>query len=225
MSQSEFAYSAIADWHWTTSNTSEVAIRAPYGDMGTSQRRNGDVRTWWHVGKIGPRWRPDPGYCLSPPPPFQGRVFSSENRDDPAVHVNAFVTRIGYSDQLSGKWAPGKRAVPAPLRIWTKPVNSSGAWERRMEFGTGHPTCRGRRKPGVRLTCVPARHYGTAKFPHAKGGTAIVSRRLDDNFAPRDEQLILILRKERKRTATARQERSARGIRRWRFLKRDRPGI
>ena len=38
----------------TTSNTPEVAIRAPYGDMGTSQRRNGDVRTWWHVGKIGP---------------------------------------------------------------------------------------------------------------------------------------------------------------------------
>ena len=72
------------------------------------------------------RWRPYPGYCLSPPP-FQGRVFSSENRDDPAVHVNAFVTRIGYSDQLSGKWAPGKRAVPAPLRIWTEPVNSSGA--------------------------------------------------------------------------------------------------
>ena len=56
MSQSESAYSAIADWHWTTSNTPEVAIRAPYGDMGTSQRRNGDVRTWWHVGKIGP-WR------------------------------------------------------------------------------------------------------------------------------------------------------------------------
>ena len=55
MSQSESAYSAIADWHWTTSNTTEVAIRAPYGDMGTSQRRNGDVRTWWHVGKIGPR--------------------------------------------------------------------------------------------------------------------------------------------------------------------------
>ena len=54
MSQSESAYSAIADWHWTTSNTTEVAIRAPYGDMGTSQRRNGDVRTWWHVGKIGP---------------------------------------------------------------------------------------------------------------------------------------------------------------------------
>ena len=49
------------------------------------------------------RWRPDPGYCLSPPPPFQGRVFSSENRDDPAVHVNAFATRIGYSDQLSGR--------------------------------------------------------------------------------------------------------------------------
>ena len=48
------------------------------------------------------RRRPDPGYCLSPPP-FQGRVFSSENRDDPAVHVNAFVTRIGYSDQLSGR--------------------------------------------------------------------------------------------------------------------------
>ena len=58
MSQSESAYSAIADWHWTTSNTTEVAIRAPYGDMGTSQRRNGDVRTWWHVGKIGP-WRRD----------------------------------------------------------------------------------------------------------------------------------------------------------------------
>ena len=57
MSQSESAYSAIADWHWTTSKTSEVAIRAPYGDMGTSQRRNGDVRTWWHVGKIGP-WLP-----------------------------------------------------------------------------------------------------------------------------------------------------------------------
>ena len=56
MSQSESAYSAIADWHWTTSNTTEVAIRAPYGDMGTSQRRNGDVRTWWHVGKIGPWW-------------------------------------------------------------------------------------------------------------------------------------------------------------------------
>ena len=55
MSQSESAYSATADWHWTTSNTPEVAIRAPYGDMGTSQRRNGDVRTWWHVGKIGPR--------------------------------------------------------------------------------------------------------------------------------------------------------------------------
>ena len=55
MSQWESAYSAIADWHWTTSNTPEVAIRAPYGDMGTSQRRNGDVRTWWHVGKIGPR--------------------------------------------------------------------------------------------------------------------------------------------------------------------------
>ena len=55
MSQSESAYSAIADWHWTTSNTPEVAIRAPYGDMGTSQRRNGDVRTWWHVGNIGPR--------------------------------------------------------------------------------------------------------------------------------------------------------------------------
>ena len=54
MSQSESAYSAFADWHWTTSNTTEVAIRAPYGDMGTSQRRNGDVRTWWHVGKIGP---------------------------------------------------------------------------------------------------------------------------------------------------------------------------
>ena len=60
-----------------------------------------------------------------------------------------------------------------------------GAWERRMEFGTGHPTCRGRRKPGVRLTCVPARHYGNAKFPHAKGETAIVNRRLVDNFAPR----------------------------------------
>ena len=63
MSQSESAYSAIADWHWTTSNTTEVAIRAPYGDMGTSQRRNGDVRTWWHVGKIGPRsprWRHTP---------------------------------------------------------------------------------------------------------------------------------------------------------------------
>ena len=58
MSQSESAYSTIADWHWTTSNTPEVAIRAPYGDMGTSQRRNGDVRTWWHVGKIGPRRRP-----------------------------------------------------------------------------------------------------------------------------------------------------------------------
>ena len=54
MSQSESAYSAIADWHWTTSNTTEVAIRAPYGDMETWQRRNGDVRTWWHVGKIGP---------------------------------------------------------------------------------------------------------------------------------------------------------------------------
>ena len=55
MSQSEYAYSAIADWHWTTSNTPEVAIWAPYGDVGTSQRRSGDVRTWGHVGKIGPR--------------------------------------------------------------------------------------------------------------------------------------------------------------------------
>ena len=65
MSQSESAYSAIADWHWTTSNTPEVAIRAPYGDMGTSQRRNGDVRTWWHVGKIGPWWHPTtPGNTL-----------------------------------------------------------------------------------------------------------------------------------------------------------------
>ena len=54
MSQSESAYSAIADWHWTTSNTPEVAIWAPYGDVGTPQRRNGDVRTWGHVGKIGP---------------------------------------------------------------------------------------------------------------------------------------------------------------------------
>ena len=54
MSQSESAYSAIADWHWTTSNTPEVAIWAPYGDVGTSQRRSGDVRTWGHVGKIGP---------------------------------------------------------------------------------------------------------------------------------------------------------------------------
>ena len=49
------------------------------------------------------RWRPDPGHCLSHPPPFQGRVFSSENTDDPAVHGNAFVTRIRYSDPLSGK--------------------------------------------------------------------------------------------------------------------------
>ena len=55
MSQSESAYSAIADWHWTTSNTPEVAIWAPYGDVGTSQRRSGDVRTWGHVSKIGPR--------------------------------------------------------------------------------------------------------------------------------------------------------------------------
>ena len=31
------------------------AIWAPYGDVGTSQRRSGDVRTWGHVGKIGPR--------------------------------------------------------------------------------------------------------------------------------------------------------------------------
>ena len=54
MSQSESAYSAIADWHWTTSNTPKVAIWAPYGDVGTSQRRSGDVRTWGHVGKIGP---------------------------------------------------------------------------------------------------------------------------------------------------------------------------
>ena len=43
MSQSESAYSAIADWHWTTSNTPEVAIWAPYGDVGTSQRRSGDM--------------------------------------------------------------------------------------------------------------------------------------------------------------------------------------
>ena len=57
MSQSESAYSAIADWHWTTSNTPEVAMWAPYGDVGTSQRQSGDVRTWGHVGKIGPRIR------------------------------------------------------------------------------------------------------------------------------------------------------------------------
>ena len=69
MSQSESAYSAIADWHWTTSNTTEVAIRAPYGDMGTSQRRNGDVRTWWHVGKIGP-W-----------PAMSGSATSKQARD------------------------------------------------------------------------------------------------------------------------------------------------
>ena len=56
MSQSESAYSAIADWHWTTSNTPEVAVWAPYGDVGTSQRQSGDVRTWGHVGKIGPWW-------------------------------------------------------------------------------------------------------------------------------------------------------------------------
>ena len=55
MSQSESAYSAIADWHWTTSNTPEVAMWAPYGDVETSQRQSGDVRTWGHVGKIGPR--------------------------------------------------------------------------------------------------------------------------------------------------------------------------
>ena len=54
MSQSESAHYVIADWHWTTSNTPEVAIWAPYGDVGTSQRRGGDVRTWGHVGKIGP---------------------------------------------------------------------------------------------------------------------------------------------------------------------------
>ena len=71
MSQSESAYSAIADWHSTTSNTPQVAIRAPYGDMGTSQRRNGDVRTWWHVGKIGPLRCP---YSTSPRPHFIGRV-------------------------------------------------------------------------------------------------------------------------------------------------------
>ena len=54
--QSESAYSAIADWHWTTSNPPEVAIWAPYGDVGTSQRRNGDVRTWGHVAQWC-RWR------------------------------------------------------------------------------------------------------------------------------------------------------------------------
>ena len=52
MSQSESAYSAIADWHWTPSNTTEVAIWAPYGDVGTSQRRSGDVRTWGHCGRL-----------------------------------------------------------------------------------------------------------------------------------------------------------------------------
>ena len=62
MSQSESAYSAIADWHWTTSNTPEVAIWAPYRDVGTSQRRSGDVRTWGHVGKIGPWIRA----CVNP---------------------------------------------------------------------------------------------------------------------------------------------------------------
>ena len=78
MSQSESAYSAIADWHWTTSNTPEVAIWAPYGDVGTSQRRSGDVRTWGHVGKIGP-WEAKLGETATPAAVPVRRQRSSEN--------------------------------------------------------------------------------------------------------------------------------------------------
>ena len=82
MSQSESAYSAIADWHWTTSNTTEVAIRAPYGDMGNHNAEMGTCGRGDMLVRLGPggegqqkytgywfphhtlhytHWRPQPG--------------------------------------------------------------------------------------------------------------------------------------------------------------------
>ena len=96
MSQSESAYSAIANWHWTTSNTPEVAVWAPYGDVGTSQRRNGDVRTWGHVGKIGPRILPlFYHHCIPRLIDYQNIAFLGAKRhqfeNGRVVNVNMYV--------------------------------------------------------------------------------------------------------------------------------------
>ena len=98
MSQSESAYSAIADWHWTTSNTTEVAIRAPYGDMGTSQRRNGDVRTWWHVGKIGP-WPEGHSRGMAPV------VATSKGQSRPPGRRPLWPTQTHLLHPMAPKWS------------------------------------------------------------------------------------------------------------------------
>ena len=54
MSQSESAYSAIADWHWNTSNTPEVAIWAPYGDVGHHNAEMGTCGRGDMLVRLGP---------------------------------------------------------------------------------------------------------------------------------------------------------------------------
>ena len=104
MSQSEYAYSAIADWHWTTSNTPEVAIRAPYGDMGTSQRRNGDVRTWWHVGKIGPWGQTS-----------EGRFSSAQAEAE--ISASCGPRRTAACDTTKGPTSQESRRVPGATAV------------------------------------------------------------------------------------------------------------